>query len=460
MNCLLKKRQRLIFGLFVLSGMIMSSCDTNDSPFSTAEDLLIQEMINQVSLDSLTDLHDTLVSFVTRNTYSDTLSETKGIGAARRWIYNTFQEYSDANGGRLQVYYDTFEHVIPEHLQEHFGLEEYPMRNVVALLPGKTDDLRYIVNGHYDSSPSEDLTPENLNDPAPGADDDGSGTVITMELARVLSAYEFDHTILFVAFVAEEQGLWGADHMAQTALDEEWDVAAVIGNDIVGNIHGGNGVTEDRYVRVFSPDPVDSKSRNWARYIQQTGGPYVPELDVRLVFRLDRFGRGGDHSRFVRRGYAGVRFSEPYENYAYQHNEHDKAEYTSREYMTNVAKIQTAVLATAANAPRKVWMLTPSRDRETYQTIIRWTHETDEDDIAGYKIYIRPTDTGYWQEIRDVGIPEWIDYAIGEDDDRDIPQGYEVKFDYRSIDDYVFGVSSYDRDGNESVVATVENPSR
>ena len=417
-------------------------------------------MVESVSLDSVTELHDTLVGFVTRNTFSDTTSETRGIGAARRWIHATFTEYSEASGGRLQVFYDEFEHVLPQFLQEHFGTETYPMMNVVALLPGNTDDLRYIVSGHYDSSPAGRLTADILNDPAPGAVDDGSGTVITMELARVLSQYEFDHTLVFVGFVAEEQGLWGSDHMAQTAIDQGWDVGAVAGNDIVGNIHGGNGVTEDGYVRVFSPDPVDSKSRGWARYIEQIGGPYVDELDVRLVFRLDRFGRGGDHSRFVSRGFAGVRFSEPYEDFAHQHNAEDKAEYSSREYMTKVARLQAAVLGTVANAPRPVSMLAPGRDAETYQTNIRWVHKTVEEDIAGYKIYIRPTDTGYWQEIRDVGMPDSTEYAIGEDDNPNVTEGYEVKLDLLSIDDYIFGVSAYDRDGNESIVATVGNPSR
>ena len=460
MGTLSIRRRIIVTGMFIMSGVVLHSCDMKDFPFSTAKDPAIKQMVENVSLESVTELHDNLVSFVTRNTFSDTTSQARGIGAARRWIYGKFMEYSEASGGRLQVYYDSFEHVMRPEFQEHFGMETYPMMNVVALLPGKTDDVRYIIGGHYDSSPRGRLTPDIVNDPAPGAVDDGSGTVITMELARVLSKYEFDHTLMFVAFVAEEQGLWGADHMAQQALDEEWDIGAVIGDDIVGNIHGGNGITEDRYVRVFSPDPVDSKSRNWARYIHQTGNPYVSGLDVKLTFRLDRFGRGGDHSRFVRRGFAGVRFTEPYENFAHQHNPEDKAEYSSREYMTNVARLQAAVLGTVANAPKKVTMFTPGRDRATYQTNIRWIHETAENDIAGYKIYMRPTDTGYWQEIRDVGMPEWTNYEIGEDDDREITGGYEVKLDLRSIDDYIFGVSAYDTGGNESIVATVESPSR
>ena len=417
-------------------------------------------MVDAVSLDSVTALHDALVSFVTRNTFSDTTSETRGIGAARRWIHARFTEYSEASGGRLQVFYDEFEHVLPQFLQEHFGTERYSMMNVVALLPGKTDDLRYIVGGHYDSSPSERLTADTLNDPAPGAVDDASGTVITIELARVLSQFEFDHTLVFVAFVAEEQGLWGAEHMAQMAVDEGWDIGAVIGDDIVGNIHGGNGVTEDGYVRVFSPDPVDSKSRGWARYIRQVGERYSDELDVRLVFRLDRFGRGGDHSRFVRKGFAGVRFSEPYEDFAHQHNAEDKAEYSSREFMTKVARLQAAVLGTVAQAPRPVRMLAPGRDAATYQTNIRWVHATVEEDVAGYKIYMRPTDTGYWQETRDVGMPARVQFLISEDDDPNITGGYEVKLDLRSIDDYIFGVSAYDDAGNESIVATAESPSR
>lgn len=165
---------------------------------------LIEEIVGKVSLDSMIAMHDKICSFETRHTFSDTVSETRGIGAARRWIYGTLQEFSEASGGRLKVYYDEFDQELTGRLagaKEKFGVETWPMVNVVAVLPGKTDDLRFIVNGHYDTIPSDRMDIETAN---PGANDDASGTIATMELARVLSQYEFDHTLVFAANVAEE----------------------------------------------------------------------------------------------------------------------------------------------------------------------------------------------------------------------------------------------------------------
>ena len=271
-----------------------------------------------------------------------------------------------------------------------------------------------------------------------------------MELARVLSQYEFDHTLMFVADDGEEQGLLGAHHMAQTAIDEGWEIGGVFADDIVGGVLGGNGKYDGSAIRVFSPGPMDSESRQWARYAKFVGEAYSPNLLINLVFRLDRFGRGGDHRAFIERGFPGARFTELNENFAHQHGDNnDLIEFTNREYMAKVARLQVAILAYAGNSPRKVTNVNVSRDRNDYGTFIRWNHETEETDIAGYKIYIRKTDSGYWQEVVDVGPMEEI--TITSRNRRTGREttwtGYRTKLFNRSIDDYVFGVVAYDRDG-------------
>jgi hypothetical protein len=417
---------------------------------------LVNETVKKISPDEMKRMHEKLVSFENRNTYSDTVSNTRGIGAARRWIYSEYKKISDASGGRLKVYYDEFKTPIPQALREFWkGSDSLRIANVVALLPGKTDDYRFIINGHYDSraSGTNDITAL-----APGADDDASGTIVAMELARVMSQYEFDHTIMFVADIAEEQGLFGARNMASMANEQKWEIGGVIANDMVSNIVGGDGSINNSVIRVFSPDPPDSKSRHWARYVKYVGEPYVPDISLELIYRLDRFGRGGDHSPFTNLGFPGIRFTEKNENFERQHgNNTDRIEFMSYEYMTKVAKIQAAILTQAANAPRPVTLSSPSRNRADYSTLIRWTHPTKETDIAGFKVFIRKTDSGYWQEIIDIGMPEKTTQT------RNTPEGQRVTTDifqvfipFRSVDDYIFGISSYDKEGYEGIVATYE----
>jgi Zn-dependent M28 family amino/carboxypeptidase len=415
---------------------------------------LVEEIVSKVSLEIMSEMHDQICSFETRNTFSDTVSQTRGIGAARRWIYGKFQEFSEASGGRLKVYYDEFDQELTGRLEaakKKFGVDTWPMVNVVAVLPGKTDDLRFIVNGHYDTIPSDSLDGRTTN---PGANDDASGTIATLELARVLSQYEFDHTLIFAADDAEEHGLLGAQHMARTAVDEKWEIGGVIADDMIGNVLGGNGISNDSAIRVFSPGPADSQSRHFARYAKFIGEAYTPELKVKMIFRLDRFGRGG-HSAFIDRGFAGVRFTELNENFANQHGDNtDTIDKMSRQYMYKVTKMQAAILATAAMAPKTVDVQRPARDRSDYSTVLRWTHNTLEKDIAGYKIFIRQTDCGYWQEIVDIGTVEKknIQTRRGE------TEVYETKLYFKSVDDYIFGVAVYDRDGNISIVSTYQEP--
>ncbi len=418
---------------------------------------LIEEIVNRVSYEKMVEMHDMICSFETRHTFSDTVSDTRGTGAARRWMYNTLKDFSRESGGRLRVYMDTFDQPLTGRLaraKEKFGVEKWRMVNVVAVLPGKTDDLRFIVNGHYDTRTDSGLDEVNTN---PGANDDATGVIASMELARVLSNYEFEHTLMFVAFDSEENGLLGANHMAETAVNEKWEIGGVLGDDMIGNIAGGNGITDDSGVRVFSQGPEDSKSRHLARYISYTGEPYVPSLEIKHIFRLDRFGRGGDHSAFVRRGFAGVRFTELNEHFGHQHGlNNDTIEFMSREYMFRVTKMQAAVMSSLGMAPKPVEMQRPFRDRSDYSTVIRWKHDTLENDISGFKIFIRETDNGYWQESVDAGKVEkkMIRTRRGEN------EMYEFKLYYRSVDDYIFGVAAYDNDGNVSLISTYDPPVR
>ncbi|MCH7781873.1 M20/M25/M40 family metallo-hydrolase [candidate division KSB1 bacterium] len=411
---------------------------------------IVEEMVSKVSVANIIEMHDKIVSFETRNFYSDMESDTRGRGAAQRWMLGKFEEFSKAGGGRLQFYFDNYDQPPTNRSAEKYrelGEETHLLVNVVAILPGRTDNVRYIVNGHYDSRGSNGTDGKVT---APGANDDASGTIVMMELARVLSQYEFDHTLMFVADDGEEQGLLGAHHMAQTAIDEGWEIGGVFADDIVGGVLGGNGKYDGSAIRVFSPGPMDSESRQWARYAKFVGEAYSPNLLINLVFRLDRFGRGGDHRAFIERGFPGARFTELNENFAHQHGDNnDLIEFTNREYMAKVARLQVAILAYAGNSPRKVTNVNVSRDRNDYGTFIRWNHETEETDIAGYKIYIRKTDSGYWQEVVDVGAMEEI--TITSRNRRTGREttwtGYRTKLFNRSIDDYVFGIVAYDRDG-------------
>lgn len=410
----------------------------------------VEEIVSKISVANIIEMHDKIVSFETRNFYSDMESDTRGRGAAQRWMLGKFEEFSKAGGGRLQFYFDNYDQPPTNRSAEKYrelGEETHLLVNVVAILPGRTDNVRYIVNGHYDSRGRNGTDGEVT---APGANDDASGTIVMMELARVLSQYEFDHTLMFVADDGEEQGLLGAHHMAQTAVDEGWEIGGVFADDIVGGVLGGNGKYDGSAIRVFSPGPMDSESRQWARYAKFVGEAYSPNLLVNLVFRLDRFGRGGDHRAFIERGFPGARFTELNENFAHQHGDNtDLIEFTNREYMAKVARLQAAVLAYAGNSPIKVSNVNVSRDRNDYGTFIRWNHETAETDIAGYKIYIRKTDSGYWQEVVDLGpIEETTITSINRRTGRETTwTGYRTKLFNRSIDDYVFGVVAYDRDG-------------
>ncbi len=420
----------------------------------------IEQVLAGVSPERLSTTVETLAAFGTRHTLSSQTDPARGIGAAAQWIHEEFAQASP----RLQVQFDTYE--IPA--QGSRIVRDVRVRNVVAVLPGRST-RRIYVSGHYDTvarvapprapgagpaAPGPGRASANggfdwaAGDvPAPGANDDGSGTALTIEAARVLaqSGLEFDATLVFVAFAGEEQGLVGAHLHAQKAVAENAVIDAVFNNDIVGNSRGGNGIVDAGSVRVFADGPEDSLSRQLARYIRRVASRYVPSHRVRLIARHDRFGRGGDHTAFNQRGYAGVRFSEANENFARQHVVEDTpdgvdAEYLARNTRVNLAGVASLALAPAApviSSERGVPLL--DRNPSGYDARLRWQASAG---AAGYRIFWREAWTSDWQFERHVG-------NVTEVILRDL-----------SIDDFVFGVAAIGPGGHESLVSVYVNPPR
>lgn len=447
-----------------LCGRVSSAQNETPPLPSQRLDPKIQKIVSEISADRIAEVEKKLESFGTRNTMSDPSQPDRGVGAARQWIFDQFKSFSP----RLQVSFDT--HTIPKAGRVW---KEIELRNVVAVLPGKMQQAasRWImITGHYDSLNLR--VPQELrNDPAkaveivaPGVTDDGSGTACVMECARVMSQYEFDATLVFVAFAGEEQGLIGARAMAKRLKENSQTIQAVLNNDIIGSEVSGNGVIDNRRVMVMSEDPNDSPSRQIARYVKRIGERYFPEMMVELIFRYDRFGRGGDHTAFNNEGFAGVRITTPNENFANQHSPTDTFANTSPTYAAKVTRINAATAASMALAPRSpVTRRVPPpgvpqppadpADTEAvptprapatgpgltrgggYDAVLRWDHPDAEPDLAGFIVVVRSTTA-----------PDW---------EREIWVGNVKEFTLKntSIDQVVFGVKSVDKEGHESPVS-------
>ena len=302
-----------------------------------------------------------LVSFGTRHTMSDTVSETRGIGAARRFLYGELRAYSRDCGGCLRVEYD------PHDVQIARFRDRPTARvvNVLAWLPGRDTTRVVVISGHYDSCICSTDVADATSD-APGADDDGSGTSAVLELARVMSRrfpQGLDASVLFAVVAAEEQGLLGATALAQRLHDEKKTVVAAFTDDIVGNVVADDGHVDSTSVRVYAVDSVPSRSGELARYVWAMGAVYTPKFAVRPTFRLDRIGRGGDHSPFHRMGDPALRFTERLENTKRQHLPTDDLSGVNFAYVANIAKLNLATLASLASAPAPVDSVYARRDR-------------------------------------------------------------------------------------------------
>jgi hypothetical protein len=405
------------------------------------QDPQIAQMLADVSADSMRTYLTRLVSFGTRHTMSDTLSETRGIGAARRYIYQTFQRFSQACGGCLEVYYDPHDAVNARAP----GRPTVRVVNVVARLKGRTDPNRIVIlMGHYDScictQDGNDFTSD-----APGANDDGSGTVAVMELARVFSKrfpQGLNATVLFVPVAGEEQGLWGSSGMADSlAKNPDVTVYAALTSDIAGNVHGQKGGVDSTSIRVFAGDPDDGPSRQLARYIEAVGETYVRGLDVRVIERLDRIGRGGDHRPFWEKNIAAVRFSESLENYMHQHLPEDKIEFVHFPYIQKLARTNGAATAHLAMAPPPPDSLRMQRVRDGGGVDWRLSWRAAPGAVR-YEVTIRRTTEPHVSRVIDVG--NVTQYLMLD----------------TQADDLWIGIRSVDAAGHRSLIRSFHSPER
>lgn len=420
--------------------------------FNGQTDTRLYDIIDAISAERLEKDITTLANFGTRHTLSDTTSNTRGIGAARRWIKTEFESISKNCNGCLEVFYQ--KDLVKKGTNDRIPFDVWVV-NVVAIQKGTKYPNRYIImSGDIDSRISD---ANNYTDDAPGANDNASGMAGTIEAARVLSQYKFESSIIYVGLSGEEQGLFGGAGLAKHAKENNWEIIGVLNNDMIGNIQGVNGVVSNRDFRIFSePVPptetereqtmrryyggeVDGISRQLARYVHKTTKTYMPEMNPMLIYRLDRFGRGGHHRPFNDAGFAGIRIMEAHENYNWQHQdirtengiaygdvlEHVNFEYAAK--LTAVNAITMASLAWAPPAPKNVkigGIVEPSAK-------LKWNKV---DGAVGYKIYWRDTTSPTWDHSKYVDdVSEYILEGI-------------------VIDNYFFGVAAVDEEGHESVV--------
>jgi peptidase M28-like protein len=438
----------LLFGVALVAGM-------PGLVFAQRSDIdpRIVKLVGAVSEERLTSILKKLETFSTRNTLSSTDSATKGIGAARQWIHDEMKSYSP----KLQVSFDTY--LIARQGRITRDVE---VRNIMAVLPGRSARRVYI-SGHYDTvaieggqsssnarAPGLPAEPEGRRQGgsgvAPGVNDDGSGTALTLELARLFSqsGIDFDATLVFMCHVAEEQGLFGAYLHARKAAAEHIRIDAVFNNDIVGNDKGGNGIVDGATIRVYSEGPEDSPSRELARFVQRWGARYVPSHRVRLIARPDRFNRGGDHTAYNQLGFAAVGFRESRENFTRQHDPRDTFEGISPSYLAQNARVNAAAAATLALAPPAPEVSRASgtmiaRGPSGYDANLKWSPSPG---AAAYRIFWREAWGPDWQH----------DLLVGNVTGAVLPN--------MQIDDYVFGVAAVDGAGHESVVSPYLSPPR
>jgi len=420
-----------------------------------SEVALLHTLVSDTSAARIESDIRTLVGFGTRHTLSETESDTRGIGAARRWIHAEFERISENCGGCLEVMYVTEtisgENRIPNPVE---------VVSVVAIQRGTLDPNRMIVmSGDIDSRVTDPL--DGTSD-SPGANDNASGMAGAIEAARVLTKHKFPGTIVYMGLSGEEQGLFGGQIVARHALAEGWNIKGVINNDMIGNISGINGVTNNTTARVFSegtrdvetPEEarmrrftggeVDSPSRNLARYIDRMADRYIPNLDVMMVYRLDRFGRGGHHRPFNAVGIPGVRIMETNEHYDRQHQDLrtedgrpygdtiDGVDFDYAAKLTALNIVSMAGIALAPPIPADVTIegaVQPS-------TTLKWSRPegTMADNLAGYRVHWRLTTDAQWSHSKFVG---------------DVS---EYTLENVVIDNYFFGVSSVAKDGSEGPV--------
>ncbi|WP_297792044.1 M28 family metallopeptidase [uncultured Eudoraea sp.] len=427
--------------LFVFSAITFSQSDSR-----------LYEIIENVSSERLRNDVTTLTNFGTRHTLSDTTSATRGIGAARRWIKSEFEKISDDCNNCLEVFYQ--KDLVKEGENQRIVHDVWVV-NVVAIQRGSKYPNRFIImSGDIDSRVSD---PTDFTSDSPGANDNASGMAGTIEAARILSKYNFESSIIYVGLSGEEQGLFGGKGLAAYAKEKGWEIIGIMNNDMIGNIKGVDGVISNRDFRIFSePVPpteteqqrksrrfyggeVDGISRQLARYIYTTTKTYMPEMNPILIYRLDRFGRGGHHRPFNDAGFAGIRIMEAHENYTQQHQDirmengiayGDVLEHVNFEYAKKLTAVNAINLASIASAP-------PSPENVEIGGIVeasaklKWNKSKG---AVGYKIYWRDTTSPTWDHSRYVG-----------DTDSFTLKGIV-------IDNSFFGVAAVGANGHESII--------
>jgi len=437
----------LILSLLAVAPAFAATPDTN------RHQAQIDQIVREISPARIEGYINKLAGFRTRHTMSDTVSDTEGIGAARRWIKSELERCGAAQGGRLQVAFDS--HVAPVSARISRPTE---IVNVVATLPGTqaaSVDRMYVVSGHYDSRNTDIM---DAKGDAPGANDDASGTAAVMEMACVMARYKFDATLVFMTVAAEEQGLLGAAHWAEQARQKNLNIAGMFTNDIIGSSRDEHGKVDNTQVRLFAEGlPVqkensdavrtliqtggenDSLSRQLARAVKEAGERYVPKFRVNIIQRRDRYLRGGDHMPFLERGYAALRFTEPAEDFNHQHQNirtengvliGDLPQYDDFNYIAQVARVNAAALSSlslAPAAPAKVQVRTAKLQNDTE---LVWQANA-EPDLAGYRVVWRDTTAAEWQGSQFVGKATEFTVPL-------------------SKDNYYFGVQAIDNDGNAS----------
>jgi hypothetical protein len=413
----------------------------------------IAAVVRQISSKNIEASIRKLVSFGTRHTLSETKSDTHGIGAARRWIQSEFERYAKDSGGRLKVTMDEF-------TQPPGKRNPQPVQvvNVVATVPGEQPEARdriYVVSGHYDSRVTDVM---NATADAPGADDDASGVAAVLEMARVMSQQKWDATLVFMAVAGEEQGLFGSTHWAKMAKEKNWKVAGMITNDIIGSSRADDRRNDDKHVRLFAEGvpPMKEMSESWrkqvvtggendsparelARFVKTMGERYVSGMTVNVIYRKDRYLRGGDHSPFLEAGYPAVRMTEPNEDFRHQHQDvrkengvqlGDLPEFNDFDYIAQVARINAASLGALALAPAAPGGVEIEAKELTNETTLHW-QANREPDLAGYEVLWRDTTSPVWQHAA----------AAGKVTRFTVPA---------SKDNLLFGVAALDQEGNRS----------
>ena len=423
------------------------------SQITIQKDPEIEQMVKEVSTDSLQSYIKTLVAFGTRNTLSTQPNEYRGIGAARNWVLSKFKNIANQTAGRLTAFIDTTT-LAPDSRRVD---RRILLGNVVATLKGTdpSDNRIFIISGHLDNMRSSPV--DSVGD-APGANDDGSGTAAVIECARVMSRHSFPATIIFVTVSGEEQGLLGAAFMSEKAKKENWNIEAVLNNDIMGsNNSNETKIIDNTKIRVFSEGlPAfeteknatnirnlglenDGKSRQLARYVKEIGERYVDNLQIVMIYRNDRFLRGGDHTPYVQRGFAAVRFTEMNENYTRQHqnirienniNYGDVEEYIDYEYLRKNTAMNLANLANLTKAPSMPDSVKMDVKKLSNLTYLFW-NKPKSGNVKGYYVLLRETTSAFWQK-------------------KIFTTETSIVLPY-SKDNYFFAVQSVNETGNESL---------